>query len=130
VTADVLPHEEGRAKLTVRQLDLIDSPPPNPVQRLEFTQDKPEKSVPEPPKQQLRIVTYFGDWVCKCGRQGKLWDNPCSCGLAGPCRDWVRGRCSYGDQCRCPPLPTNLFSSLLPAVVFVCQGGISIEEVS
>ena len=63
-------------------------------------QDKPEKAVPEPPKQQLRIVSYQGEWVCECGRKGKLWDNPCSCGLAGPCRDWVRGRCSYGDQCR------------------------------
>jgi hypothetical protein len=47
----------------------------------------------------LRIVSYFGDWLCECGRQNRLWDT-CKCAKAGPCRDWVRGRCKYGDACR------------------------------
>lgn len=47
----------------------------------------------------MRIVSYFGDWTCECGRQNRLWDT-CKCQKAGPCRDWVRGRCKYGDECR------------------------------
>ena len=26
----------------------------------------------------------------------------------GPCRDWVRGRCQYGDKCRFPHPPFDL----------------------
>ena len=51
-------------------------------------------SVPE-----VAIVNYGGDWVCTCGQQNSLWD-ACPCGQGGPCRDWVRGRCKYGDECR------------------------------
>ena len=47
----------------------------------------------------MRIVSYFGDWICECGRQNRLWDT-CKCQKAGPCRDWVRGRCKYNDECR------------------------------
>ncbi len=75
----------------------------------------------------MRIVSYFGDWICECGRQNRLWDT-CKCQKAGPCRDWVRGRCKYGDECRCRagprtcPLvthqdfPCDLF---LPAVLWL-----------
>ena len=47
----------------------------------------------------MRIVSYFGDWICECGTQNRLWDT-CECGQAGPCRDWVRGRCKYAGACR------------------------------
>ena len=47
----------------------------------------------------MRIVAYNGDWSCECGKVNRLWDT-CSCGQAGPCRDWVRGRCKYGQECR------------------------------
>lgn len=47
----------------------------------------------------MRIVAYNGDWCCECGKQNRLWDT-CACGQAGPCRDWVRGRCKYGQECR------------------------------
>ena len=60
-------------------------------------QDK-EKDVPTAPNT-MRIVSYFGDWQCECTAQNRLWDT-CSCGKVGPCRDWVRGRCKYQDNCR------------------------------
>ena len=47
----------------------------------------------------MRIVAYNGDWSCECSKVNRLWDT-CSCGQAGPCRDWVRGRCKYGQECR------------------------------
>ena len=58
-----------------------------------------EKGKEPPPKQPMRIVSYFGDWICECGTQNRLWDT-CECGQAGPCRDWVRGRCKYAGACR------------------------------
>ena len=51
----------------------------------------------------VAIVSYGGDWRCTCGAQNCLWD-ACPCGKGGPCRDWVRGRCKYGDECRWAPL--------------------------
>ena len=71
-------------------------------------QDKPDKAqaaqLAETPKQQMRIVSFYGDWICECGRQNRLWDH-CQCTQVVPCRDWVRGRCKYMDQCRSVPCP-------------------------
>ena len=47
----------------------------------------------------MRIVAYNGDWSCECSKVNRLWDT-CACSQAGPCRDWVRGRCKYGQECR------------------------------
>ena len=58
-----------------------------------------EKQIAATTVPQVRIVTYTGDWMCTCGQQNRLWD-ACDCGKGGPCRDWVRGRCKYGDECR------------------------------
>lgn len=32
---------------------------------------------------QMRIVSYFGHWLCDCGRENALWDR-CSCGQVPP----------------------------------------------
>lgn len=59
----------------------------------------------------MRIITYYGDWNCYCGKINRLWDT-CACGQIPPCRDWVRGRCTYQDRCRfCHP-PFELPDSL------------------
>ncbi|KAL4433793.1 hypothetical protein ABPG75_000234 [Micractinium tetrahymenae] len=55
----------------------------------------------------MRVVGYFGDWLCFCGEVNKLWDT-CSCGQAPPCRDWVRGICKYVDTCRFSHPPFDL----------------------
>lgn len=31
------------------------------------------------PQSQMRIVSYFGHWLCDCGRENALWDR-CVCG--------------------------------------------------
>lgn len=60
---------------------------------------------------EMRIITFYGDWMCFCNKVNRLWDT-CVCGQIPPCRDWVRGRCTYKDRCRFshPPfeLPDNL----------------------
>ncbi|CAK0744637.1 hypothetical protein CVIRNUC_001563 [Coccomyxa viridis] len=61
----------------------------------------------------MRIVAYNGDWCCECGKQNRLWDT-CACGQAGPCRDWVRGRCKYGQECRFSHPPFDLPSGPTP----------------
>ena len=58
----------------------------------------------------MRVVSHAGDWQCECGAQSRLWDT-CACGRVGPCRDWVRGRCKYQENCRCACLPAQLRSS-------------------
>lgn len=30
------------------------------------------------PNSQMRIVSYFGHWLCDCGRENALWDR-CAC---------------------------------------------------
>ncbi len=27
----------------------------------------------------MRIVSYFGHWICNCGKESALWDT-CACG--------------------------------------------------
>ena len=29
----------------------------------------------------MRIVSYFGHWICNCGKESALWDT-CACGQA------------------------------------------------
>ncbi|KAL4853977.1 Inactive ubiquitin carboxyl-terminal hydrolase 53 [Chlorella vulgaris] len=55
----------------------------------------------------MRVVGYYGDWLCFCGAGNKLWDT-CACGQHPPCRDWVRGICKYTDGCRFPHPPFDL----------------------
>ncbi len=59
----------------------------------------------------MRIITYYGDWNCYCGKINRLWDT-CACGQIPPCRDWVRGRCTYGERCRFGHPPFELPDSL------------------
>jgi hypothetical protein len=33
----------------------------------------------------MRIVGYYGDWICFCSEVNKLWDT-CQCGQQAPCR--------------------------------------------
>ena len=66
-----------------------------------------------PPKDQTRIVSYYGDWLCNCGTKNRLWD-ACACGQANPCRDWVRGRCKYAT-CRFLHPPFDLPAGPIPA---------------
>jgi hypothetical protein len=78
-------------------------------------QDKEEagpSAAPALARPQMRVVSYYGHWLCNCGRENALWD-VCSCGQAAPCRDWVRGRCEY-KACRCavPAFPACLSFSL------------------
>ena len=85
-------------------------------------QDKPDRGeaaqLAEAPKQQMRIVSFYGDWICKCGRQNRLWDH-CQCTQVVPCRDWVRGRCKYMDQCRSVPCPPGHHVAAGPAARFL-----------
>ena len=60
---------------------------------------------------EMRIITYYGDWNCHCGKINRLWDT-CACGQIPPCRDWVRGRCTYGERCRFGHPPFELPDSL------------------
>ena len=87
-------------------------------------QDKPDKGeaaqLAETPKQQMRIVSFYGDWICKCGRQNRLWDH-CPCTQVVPCRDWVRGRCKYMDQCRSVPCPPGHHGAAAPAASSLCH---------
>ncbi len=87
-------------------------------------------------EEEMRIVSYYGDWVCFCGHTNRLWDT-CVCGQIPPCRCVAgRGR-APGDGCcisvlrgagvlssktlcylaRCmhARLPTMVHTSLLPA---------------
>lgn len=59
----------------------------------------------------MKVVNYYGDWSCYCGKINKLWD-ACTCGQIPPCRDWVRGRCTYKDRCRFAHPPFELPDSL------------------
>ena len=34
-----------------------------------------------PPSQAMRIVSFFGHWLCNCGKESALWDT-CVCGQA------------------------------------------------
>eukprot|EP00887_Chlorella_sp_A99_P005124 scaffold25.g5124.t1 len=63
-------------------------------------------AAPPPPREVMRIVGFYGDWLCGCGEVQKLWDT-CACGQQPPCRDWVRGICKYG-ACRFPHPPFDL----------------------
>ena len=44
-------------------------------------------AVPEAgaPPSSMRIVSYFGHWICNCGKESALWDT-CACGqvCSGP----------------------------------------------
>ncbi|KAK9867624.1 hypothetical protein WJX84_000248 [Apatococcus fuscideae] len=81
-------------------------------QRAKENKDKDGKDV-APPKDQTRIVSYYGDWLCNCGTKNRLWD-ACACGQANPCRDWVRGRCKYAT-CRFLHPPFDLPAGPIPA---------------
>ncbi|KAK9864724.1 hypothetical protein WJX84_007033 [Apatococcus fuscideae] len=81
-------------------------------QRAKENKDKDGKEV-MPPKDQTRIVSYYGDWLCNCGTKNRLWD-ACACGQANPCRDWVRGRCKYAT-CRFLHPPFDLPAGPIPA---------------
>ena len=73
-----------------------------------------EKEKEPAPRAQMRIVSYYGDWVCECGQQNRLWDT-CACGQSGPCRDWVRGRCKYAAACRFSHPPFELPAGPAPS---------------
>lgn len=117
-------------------------PPPRPSSEMNPNSSR-GVSLERTPLQEMRIVTYYGDWLCQCGCSNRLWDT-CQCGQIPPCRDWVRGRCTYGNRCRFahPPfeLPDNLPRPKSPiakpgkdAVVYMASGsrdygGINSEE--
>lgn len=54
-----------------------------------WAQDKEEAEVaaatmtaaPQPSSSSMRIVSYFGHWLCHCGKESALWDK-CVCGQA------------------------------------------------
>ncbi|PRW56682.1 hypothetical protein C2E21_4574 [Chlorella sorokiniana] len=60
---------------------------------------------------EMRVISYYGDWRCFCGTANRLWDT-CACGQIPPCRDWVRGRCTYKTRCRFAHPPFELPDSL------------------
>ncbi|KAL4443541.1 hypothetical protein ABPG75_011278 [Micractinium tetrahymenae] len=62
-------------------------------------------------KCEMRVTSYYGDWRCFCGETNRLWDT-CACGQIPPCRDWVRGRCTYKARCRFAHPPFELPDSL------------------
>ncbi|KAK9819988.1 hypothetical protein WJX72_004826 [[Myrmecia] bisecta] len=76
----------------------------NRKQRAKENRDKEKEAAEQPAI--MRIVSYYGDWVCECGLRSRLWDT-CECGRVGPCRDWVRGRCAY-ETCRFAHPPFDL----------------------
>lgn len=36
-------------------------------------------AAPQPAVSSMRIVSYFGHWLCHCGKESALWDK-CVCG--------------------------------------------------
>lgn len=40
---------------------------------------------PHGARELMRVIGYYGDWLCFCGDVNKLWDT-CACGQAPPCR--------------------------------------------
>eukprot|EP00208_Stichococcus_sp_RCC1054_P002912 CAMPEP_0206142900 /NCGR_PEP_ID=MMETSP1473-20131121/18579_1 /ASSEMBLY_ACC=CAM_ASM_001109 /TAXON_ID=1461547 /ORGANISM="Stichococcus sp, Strain RCC1054" /LENGTH=3025 /DNA_ID=CAMNT_0053538067 /DNA_START=97 /DNA_END=9174 /DNA_ORIENTATION=+ len=111
----VSPVKGNKSAAEWQAVGLAASPAAAKTRRRKKGKDKDEVEVvaatmtaaPQPAVSSMRIVSYFGHWLCHCGKESALWDK-CVCGQVGPCRDWVRGRCQYGAKCHFTHLPFDL----------------------